>query len=358
MVHIILFSAIFLSFLLRKKGKKAQLIPFLILYVFAALRYMYGNDYSSYYIAHALVQTGGRSPFDEFLFVKLNELIPNFFVLIALISYVFLRATYKLVERNQDVLGMCLGFFIFVISPYLFLMNLSAIRQGLAMVMFMWAVEYAIKRKPLQYLLLVLVGAMFHKSAFVLIPVYFFLSPTQFKKRYVVGVLGILVMLLWVVDIQAISNWVAVQFNDANYKVYAQSDMVNSLRATILSSFSFFYVLGNLPKLKNRELVYGKLYLLSTVLGILAIRLSLMTRIQMYFDIFSIVTLPTIFAKVQAEGPIYVNMVNKQETVWRCINKYILPSLIFVVYLLRYYSFFSNPRWQSFATYQTIFSAF
>ena len=41
----------------------------------------------------------------------------------------------------------------------------------------------------------------------------------------------------------------------------------------------------------------------------------------------------------------------------KIINLYIFPSALLVIYIARYYSFFTNPMWSSFATYHTIFEA-
>lgn len=357
MVHAVFLITIILSFVLKNKGKQIQTIPFLILFLFAALRYMYGNDYANYYHIHRSVQQGAVSPFDEFLFTKLYEWIPNFFVLTGLISLLFLYMVYRLMKDNLTGRGMFVGLVIFLINPYLFLMNLSSLRQCLAMLCFMAAVEFGIKRRFLPYALLVLTGMMFHKSAILLLPIYFFLGEWHFKKRYVFAVAAAVFVLLCFADIRAISRAVAVWFNDANYLAHLKVGTGNTLRATLLTGISFVYVLVNMPKLRGKELVYTKLYLLSLILGVLAFRLSMLTRIQMYFDIFSIVSIPTIMEKIREEGPISVKLANRQETVWRCVNRYALPLLIFVVYILRYYSFFTNPMWKAYTTYQTIFSA-
>lgn len=355
MVHIILGAAILIAFLGRNRGRAFLGIAFFVLFSFAAMRYMYGNDYSSYLYHYNSIRTGWDSPFDgEYLYTLMNQTVPSFYLLIAITSLAFVVTVYILVKRNLEPDYAWLGLLIFVISPYLFLMNLSAIRQCMALVFFIAAVHFGIQRKPIRYGLLVIIGALFHKSAYVLLPVYLLLDDRRFKKRYVVLVVAMLFVLLWVVDISEIVTRAAQIFDDANYLYSAKSDMKNSLRATLLTSISFVYVLGNLPKLEGKALVYGKLYLISPVLGILAIRLSALTRIQMYFDIFAVVALPAIFCCVQQQEPIVVDHERKLKTLWDVANKYLLPLLILLVYLLRYYAFFTNPMWKPFWKYQTI----
>lgn len=358
MVHIILASAVLIAYLGRNKGKAALNVGFFVLFLFAALRYMYGNDYRNYLYEYNGIQLGWESQFEgEALFYVLNRLSPSFNFLIAVTSLIFVVAVYRLVGRNVSWRNAWISLFIFVISPYLFLMNLSAIRQCLAMVLFVVAVRYGMERKLIPYAFWVLTGALFHKSAVILLPVYFILQPKQFKRRYVLLVVGVMAVLLWFTNLNEIALWGANLFDDKNYATYAENGLQNSLRATLLTGISFVYVLMNMEKLESRNLVYAKLSLIGYALGILAFRMSMFTRIQMYFDIFTIVTIPTIMETVNAEGKIYVNFANRQETVWKCINKYVLPTLIVLVYFLRYYSFFTNSSWEAFFTYRTIFSA-
>ena len=358
MVIVILFSAVLLAFAGRRKGRVTLAMGFFVLFLFAALRYMYGNDYASYYRWFLRINSGWKSPFDyEMLYTLLNRICPSFPVLIAVTSLVFICAVYTLVKRNVSSRYAWLSLFIFVVNPYLFLMNLSAIRQCLAMVLFMAAVPFGMERKPVRYTVLILLATMFHKSAFLLFPVYFILQPTQFRKRNVFAVLGMVILLVGFLDWSRITVTIATWFGDPNYVVHASSSVGNSVRATLLTSVYFLYILLNMEKLKGKTLVYAKLSLLGYTLGILAFRIAMMTRVQMYFDIYSIVTLPNILEAVNREGKIRVSLVNPQETVWKCINKYVLPALILAIYLLRIYSFAANPRWRSFITYRTVFDA-
>ena len=137
-----------------------------------------------------------------------------------------------------------------------------------------------------------------------------------------------------------------VFFNNNNYYYYIDSGVGNSLRATILTGVSFVYVLINLTKLRDKHLMYAKLYLIGLTFGMLAYQFSMLTRFQMYFDIFSIVTLPGIINYYSCSG---------KSKVAKIINMYIFPILILIIYFLRYISFFFTPRWDSFKVYHTIF---
>ena len=122
----------------------------------------------------------------------------------------------------------------------------------------------------------------------------------------------------------------------------------NSLRATVLTGVYFVYVAINLVHLKGYKLLCGKLYLIGLLFGMLAFYFSMITRLQMYFDIFSVVAIPAIME----------HYIRNASGKWRkLINLYLFPGLIFAIYLARYYTFFTNPMWESFNTYHTIFEA-
>lgn len=357
MVHIILATIILIALIGYNKDKLITRFAFFLLFLFAALRYMYGSDYSAYFTKFNALHSGWKGFFDgEVLFILLNMVCPNFYVLVAVTSFAFVIVIYYLITRNLPRNYVWVGLLIFIINPQLFLVNLSAMRQCLAMLLFIAAIPFAYRRKPIPYILLLLVGALFHKSILILIPFYLFISPKPVRAGKIILVLAVVFAGLYLVDMVGLVKYVAAWFDDSQYMHYATNEMTNSLRATLLTSVYFVFVLFNLPRLKGKMLVYGKLYLISTMLGVLAFRVSMLTRIQMYFDIFSVVVIPAILIELRKEGRVKVDRSHPIASVWGCINHYALPILIFVIYGLRYYSFFTNPMWSRyFAEYRTIF---
>ena len=356
MVHVWLALAIFFA-ALGAKNKYIQRVAFVILFAFAALRFMYGNDYYNYYLWFNYIKAGFDSPFKtEFLYNLLNRYLPSFPVLVALSSALLMVVVYRLINKNLPTNYAWIGICIFVISPALFLMNLSALRQSIATCFFVMAVNFACKKNYVGYLAMVVVAALFHKSAILLLPFCLIANPRPVKRWFCWAfLLGTLAMLMFPGVLLDIVVWVAERFGDKNYIYMAEQDMQNSIRATLLTSVFFFYVLFNLPRLKGKALIYAKIYMISPLLGVLAREISMLTRLQMYFDIFAIVALPTIYMQTRARGPVKVNRRNVLITYWDCINKYAIPVMIIAIYLLRYYSFFTNSEWKAFFTYRTIF---
>lgn len=355
MVHVLLLAILLVAFL-GQKNKLAFPAAMFALGVFSAIRYNFGSDYQNYLRWYNDVHTpGAKLGPDEFLYNLLNILSPHYQVVIAVTSVAFILGITLLVMKNLPQAYHWMGLLVFLINPYLFLINLSAIRQCMAMILFVLAVHFAFKRNYLVYFLLLIAAIFFHKSALILFPIVFFLNAKPVRKRTVLAIFAAVLVLLLFVDLNGIVTAFALWFRDPNYLYYSTAASQNSLRATLLNSLFFIFVLTNLNKLEGKTLICGKLYLLGTIFSILAFRCSMFTRIQMYFDIFSVVALPAIFMQLQASGPVKLETDRPLVTLWNCFNKYAFPALLLAVFLMRYYSFFVNPLWSAFCNYQTFF---
>jgi len=355
-VYCLLFLPVLTAFLLKiSKTEKLYVIPFIMLFIFASVRYGFGNDYFSYQNMYNSIQNGYRGS-TEYLYVLLNITMPNFYLLVAVTSLVFILSVYLLIKNNVAPQYVCFSVFIFVINTFCFLINLSAIRQCLAMNVFIFAIQFAKKKKFLCYLIMILIAMLFHNSAVLLLPFYFIANDTPINKGTVLIIIVVIAITLSGNIIPFIADFMAKDiFDNADYIHYVSGGVTNSVRATILSSMFLIYTILNLTRLEGNALVYAKLYLVGAVFSVFAIKLSMLTRLQMYFDIFSVVALPMIF-KQTFESDAIVYRDNVIFSFWNVLNKYAFPILLMIIFCLRYYSFFTNPLWKSFTEYKTIFS--
>lgn len=349
MVHLILFASAFIAFS-KINNKRLYKVSFFIIGAFAVLRYGLGNDYFSYMRCYESIRNGTNDPFKrEIAFTLLNKLSPSFYLLVAVLAIFFVYVVYKLLKSNLDGIYKSLGFLIFVVNPYLFLMNLSAMRQSVASCLFIISLKYARERKFIKYLLLIALATLFHTSAIILLPIYLIANDKKVGRFQMIAFLVITIVLLSensIVDMVITS--VLDLLGNKQYEYYYSEGATNSLRATLLTGISFLYVLMNLKHLEGSQLLCGKLCLIGLLFGVLAYRVSMLTRLQMYFDIFSVVALPSI---------VEYHVSAKESSIAKIIHLYGFPILILIIYLLRYYSFFSNPMWESFGTYHTFFEA-
>lgn len=336
MTHITFaFAWLFSLPMLNNKKVPFYLFTFWILCLFLALRYGYGTDYWAYYFRHQYVYVYEPSWGEkEVLYGYLNFLVRNFQWLIVIISMFYIFTIYRLIKRNLKVKYYWLATLILLVNPYLFLVHLSSLRQTLAICFFVFAVGFAVKRKMFMYFLMVIIAAGFHESAIVLLPVYFLLNQKKINKLGFVIIYGALFVLLATPIFDLLLYKALEHF--PSYQQYVEIGMQNNLRSTLLTGFFFFLFILNINKLEEKEIVYGKLALISTFISILAIKINMVGRLVMYFDIFLIIAIPLIFSRLKLTA-----------------SKQVLFLIVVAIYLLRYVSFFVNSEGYE---YQTILS--
>ena len=339
MVHIIFIIAFIFS--IPDFNKKCQMVffTFFILFLFLALRYDYGNDYMSYYNNYIDINNGlpawGHT---NILYKYLNLLTPNFEVFIAIISLLYIITIYYLVKRNLNINDYWFSIILLLLNPYLFLVHLSSIRQTIAICIFIFAVDFAIKRKPLLYFLLILAATGFHSSAIILMPIYFIANSKKINKKLILLIYATIIILVATPIFETIIHFVLNKLSlNTLYQHYFEQGLQNSLRATLIASIFLFIIILNINKLEGKDLIYGKLSLIAAIISILTYKLSMMTRVGMYFDVFFIITLPQILKIVEKK-----------------VNKQILFIIIISIYFLKYISFFNNPLWRGYNYYKII----
>lgn len=338
MTHIIFLIALFFTFPDLNKKYPFFIFTFSTLFLFLALRYDYGNDYMAYFDIHNAINAGlpawGQR---DILFKYLNLLIPNFYWYIAIVGLFYILTIYYMIKNNLSMKDYWFSILLLLINPYLFLVHLSSLRQTFAICFVIIATNFAVKRKLLMYCLFILIAVGFHKSAMILLPVYFILNDSKIKKKWIVLTYALIGLLIGT-PLFEILLYRILEYFPIHYTYYFEQGFQNSLRATLISSFFFFLVILNINKLKGKEMIYGKLSLIATIISLLAIKTSMITRVGMYFDIFLIITIPQIFSKIEVKA-----------------YRQILFIIMILIYLLRYFSFFNNPIWtDAYSTYTTI----
>lgn len=347
MVHVIFFFSTLLSALSSRYGKQILLFTFFILFIFAAIRYGYGNDYFAYKEGFNSIHAGYHVIFEP-LYVQINKLCPSFEFVVIISSICSILPAYYLINRYVCKKYQWISIFIFVFNPYIFLVGLSAIRQTMALSLFILAINFSKNKRILPYIICIILACLIHTSAIILLPFYFLANKKHIDKRWIfIVLLGLLFMIVYGKDIvNSILQSFAGELS-LNYSYYLFEEESNSLRSIILTSITLIYIAINIPHLEGSTLMFSKLYFIGCIFGILAYHVSMLTRLQMYFDIFSIVSIPMIMCHNNTQRTL-------KNEVGLLVNKYFLPVLIFVVYGLRYYSFFTNPLWESFYVYHTI----
>lgn len=156
---------------------------FIILFALSACRLNVGNDYAKYVEFMHLVNCDAYVP-TEIGFNLLVKLIyglsgfENYLLVFAVYSFVtVLLFLFALYEQSDE---FSLSFFLFMTLGYYF-QTFSTVRYYLALAAALYSMKFVLRRQWGRFLALVLLGATFHKSLLVVIPLYF-LASLRWKK--------------------------------------------------------------------------------------------------------------------------------------------------------------------------------
>lgn len=346
-MYIVFLFILVLMLFATKQRKLALQLDCIALFIFSALRYNFGNDYISYHEYYDAVHNGSKLlSIDEIGFYYINILFPNYYLMVAVLSAALILVVYKLIVNNLQPEEYAFGMFVFLLDPYMFLMNLSMIRQIIAVLIIMYAFTLAKKKKMLLFILLCLLSATIHKSAIFILPLYFVFkridSIITKPKLFIPAIIALLFMGQIIVD--PIVQYALKMMNDPNYYYYYQTVETNSIRATILSSIILLYMCLNIWRIDNDRMYYAKLSVFSLLFDVFAFVIPMIGRMGAYFALYKLVSMPAIFVTCYKES----------KGIDRFFNVIVFPSLITIIYLLRLYSFFTNPMWDAFTNYHTI----
>jgi len=384
--------AVILTYLTRDRQNGLGLkLAFVVIFAFLALRYDYGNDYMAYLEGFGditvwdwdqiAITTEHWEPGWMFLHILFRPF--GFFAMVAFTSLATCIIFYRFIRNFVPAQLQWFAVFLYVFDPDLMLIPASAMRQNVGILLFMIAIEFLYKKKKLifVYLLLTIVAATFHKTAYVL-PLLFVLAFVNIRINKVIGGILVLVFIAMFLAGGQFLGYINM-IVDSYLPKYAGYLLGSGARLTsgIGVAFALFQLLcilyfaslefaphakeslefqeqqgddflpteHDLPtedryaaflNLKARRLLF-KIAIITFIFIPLALQLAMIGRINMYFTpmlmaVFSIILFST-----------------------RSVIFYVMfLSAMIGFTLFKFVMFFLSPVWaEKFGTYQTIFSA-
>lgn len=272
-------------------------LPFLI----AGFRYNVGWDYNSYSWGFDLfdANTSFWTIFKAYQFgdslglnivLKITKMLDSKFLYFAVTSALcFVPAfSYLLREWNDEKHIVPLA--VFFTGFTLFFTGLSAIKQGIAISFCLCALTYVFTRKPLKFLLFIVVAFLFHSSALIFLPVYFIGEQggriRGLKKFCVIAAAFLFVVFL--------SELLAI-FGGERFQEYGTAIVQTNNYLFFLMLFwliVFLLYRKKLVLLDTRNELLIMLYAIAVVFMLLGFRSAFTKRIAYYFDVVQIVLFP------------------------------------------------------------------
>lgn len=180
------FIAIFFAYCAKSKDKWFGLLfAFLVIWLFLSIRYDFGNDYMAYLEMHQEIEKGSIGDFNyELGWVFINKIIPNFFLLIVLLSSFNCLVYYNYIKSYVIHDYWWLAVFMYCFNTNFMLIQSSAMRQTVAILIFIISFKYIINRNCIAYMFCCVLAVFFHESALILFPIYWIVLIPYDKRWY------------------------------------------------------------------------------------------------------------------------------------------------------------------------------
>lgn len=337
----------------RTGGNRLKLIISLIpILIFLAIRYNYGNDYPGYHdifneSINFNIETYEKKDWHtEVGWLILNKIFNplGFYIFVAILAIFNIYSLSKFIHNYTPSQYYWLAIFLYVFNSGHMLIQLSSIRQTLAINIFLLSINYIIKRKALIYICLILLASTFHTSAYILLPLYFL----NFKREYSYRIITATSLLLYfsltilspTIKLLAIDFITSSELSEINrYSYYEESGSIGSGIGFLFITANFLILLHYQKYVHSRYKIIFNISILYYLAIPLTFAIIMVGRIGMYFSIASIAVIPIIASKIS--------------------NKYIRHIYIAInafYYLHGYVNFFTDPIWtKAYSNYLTIF---
>lgn len=331
-----------------KEYKYGLELAFVVITMFLALRYNYGNDYKEYHSmfnsfnAYGSINYTFESYEIEPGWKLLNRLFKpfGFYSMVAAITIFQCLVYYKLIKNNVPTEWQWFAVFLFVFSPEIMLTQASMMRQALAISIFVLAIDFIYKKKIIQFLISILVGYTFHQSFIILLPLILF-GFLNFKITKFWFIIGIAVFFSSFI----FQNYYKASLNSIIMTYFSKYDIYLGIKENIKSGIGiiiqfifFIIILITGSKQTGKNALYIKLLALGFMIIPISLIVQLVGRISLYLTITLLVGYPMI-----------ANSIKNKEI------KYSFVCVVIAWTLFGFFSFLHSDIWsKSFERYQTI----
>lgn len=345
-----LFSVLFAYLSKYKNTQWGLKVSFTLIFLFLAFRYSFGNDYEGYLDGFIRISEHNQNDLFDFLlryepgWIFLNWLFRDlgFFAMIAVLAFLNCVVYYRFIAKYVPVKHYWLAVFYYTFYPDFMLVHASAMRQSIAIMLFVFSLDYLYKKNAIRYFLCIGLATLFHYTAIILVPVYLL---TYFNhkitKKYGVIVVSIFVSLFLFGECLSPYFKIFISSFSEKYEFYQDPGVVNSGLGFLYYS-SLLILILYFEKLQNREIaLVFKVAIISFMFMPLTLIIEMISRAGMYFAPATIIAYPNIINTMKK----YISRAS-----------YITILLVFTIY--QFFQFFYSDTYKDyFGTYQTILSA-
>lgn len=274
---------------------------FVILFALSALRQNVGNDYIRYvefmHLAYcdAYVPTeAGFNLLSKYVYIMSG--FENYLLVFAIFSFftvlIFMLAIY---EQSDD---FPMTFFLFMTLGYYF-QTFNTVRYYLALAAALYSMKFVIRKQWIRFILLALLGSLFHKSILVVLPLFFLASLAWKKWQLALAGLFCTTFLFFQDFYLKVVLFLYPTYEETEY-LEGGTSYINILRCAAVLVLSLFYYKKSIKD--NRRLrFFFYLNLGALALYVFCSFLPIISRIGYYLTISHILFLPALLKETENE---------------------------------------------------------
>lgn len=344
-------AVVFFAYLARFKHSSMWLkLSFILIFFLLALRYDYGNDYKAYLLdfidinRHDIIDYFSSDLYYDPGWLLLCRLFKpfGFFAMVATLSAFLCFVYYRFTEKYVPPQFYWLSVLVFYYSPDIMLVQSTAMRQSIAIALFIFSIGYIFKKDLIRYVLCIALASAFHASILILLPVYFL---GLYNKKIPTPAIIVCVLMYAAAFVMHSSILQFINlFAGTYFEKYTRFQEASSVSSGLGVAFQSVILLMILFLEKNQAREVGLVFKIAA-LGYIFIPLSLaimmLVRMGFYFQPAAIVVYPYLVSSIKLKP----------------ISRLVLILLLFIT-AYNYYSFFQSDVWKiPFGTYKTIFES-
>lgn len=270
----------------REKTTVLAIVSALPIFIITSIRYDVGSDYFSYRSIYELMQYGDSGRY-EWLFYLMNRFVgffdadPQWIFVVS--AAIFLYCSFKRLWTDSPNPGLSI---FLLMGSMIYFTYLNGMRQLLGCSICFYAMEYAYKRRPLPFFLLVFLASGFHQIC-VLFSIAYFLNWIKFDlKKALVAIAGTYVFS------QTIFKFVINILADTSYGNYMLNDIDNLVTFIPINIAVWLFCVVFYNKNNPRYRLYLNCQFVMVLLSLFYWQIPLIARVMWTFWLPQIVLIP------------------------------------------------------------------
>lgn len=272
------------------------IVAFFSLFAVSGFRYGVGQDFFGTYIATFEKMRSGienvRIDYGFYLMSKLIIFLKGssqwIFIITSLIINAFVCKSIYDQSKNKF-----LSLFIYICGTFFFF-SLNGIRQAITISLFYFSLKYIKEKKVFKYMALNGVGLLFHQSAIIFIPLYFFLN-----KRIALKYKIILISLIILFN-TFLSTYLMSFLENTKYHIYINNGAFKPLKSLNASSiinvllFALYEI--KYKKEEGYSTIYSNVHYIGVLITLFFTSIPLAIRVFVSFRYIEFLSVPLLVA--------------------------------------------------------------